>query len=111
MRLQRTLAFALHLVITAVLLLVPVWLVARQWYPDFFLFTDGGIRGLQLLIGVQLIVGPVLTLVLFKPGKKGLVSDMILIGVLQFGCLVGGTWILYSERPLFLVLYLYLLHI
>lgn len=102
---SRRRAFAVHLAITLAALLLPIWLVVYRWYPGFFLFTDGGIKGLQLLIGVQLIVGPLLTLVLFKPEKRGLLSDLILIGTLQIVCLVAGTWVLHAERPLFLVFY------
>lgn len=73
------------------------------WYPDPYLYLNAADRILLVLIGVHVIVGPILTLIVFKPGKPGLKMDMVTIVTVQFLALLYGTAILYQERPLFLV--------
>ncbi|MEX1237123.1 MAG: hypothetical protein WD994_02525, partial [Pseudomonadales bacterium] len=91
---SRTHAGLLHLAITLVILLIVGWVVVFRWFPSFFVTTDGGWRGLQILVGIQLVVGPMLTLLLFKPGKPGLKFDLALVGILQASTLVGGLYII-----------------
>jgi len=50
---------------------------------------------------VDLVLGPLLTLMLFKPGKKGLLLDVSVILVVQVAALVYGVTVIYSERPFF----------
>ena len=100
---SRLAAFAIHLGISLVIFVVLAWLVVFQWYPDFFFHTDGGWRGMRIIIFVDLVLGPALTLVVYKAGKPGLRTDLTLIGLLQSVCLIAGTYIVYSERPLAMV--------
>ena len=52
-----------------------------------------------MLIGVDLILGPVLTLIVFKPGKRGLKFDLSVIALVQLTALVYGMTVIYRERP------------
>lgn len=101
-RLRATL---IHLAISLAVLVPVVWVILFKWFPSFFFTIDGGRQGLQILIGVQLVLGPVLTLLLFKPGKPGLKFDLVVVGILQASCLGAGLYIIHSERPLFFVYY------
>lgn len=65
--------------------------------------AEGGWSILIIFSLVVIVVGPVLTILLFKPGKKGLLLDLVLIGVFQITAIVFGTYTLYEKRPLFLV--------
>ena len=49
------------------------------------------------------MLGPLLTLVVFKAGKPGLKFDMGCIVTAQLLCLSAGIWVVYQERPLALV--------
>ena len=60
---------------------------------------------MRIIIGVDLILGPVLTLIVFKAGKPGLKLDLTLIGILQASCLTVGLYIIYTERPIFFIYY------
>ena len=40
-----------------------------EWFPDFYYAIDGGWEGMRLIIGVDLVLGPMLTLVVFKARK------------------------------------------
>jgi len=50
-----------------------------------------------------LILGSVLTLIVYKLGKPGLKFDLFLIGLIQFCCLFAGSWIVYQERPVAII--------
>jgi hypothetical protein len=52
----------------------------------------------RLITGVDLVLGPLLTLIVFKAGKPGLRRDLTLIGILQVVALVWGTWLVYDQR-------------
>ncbi len=96
-------AFGIHLALSLVIFLFLAYLVVYQWYPDFFFETDGGWRGLRIIIFVDFVLGPVLTLVVYKAGKPGLRTDLSMIGAFQIACLIAGTWVVYSERPISVV--------
>jgi hypothetical protein len=96
-------AFLIHLGISLSIFAVLAYLVMEVWYPDFFFQTDGGWQGLRLLLGVDLVLGPLLTLIIYRAGKPGLRFDLTVIGVVQAGCLAAGVWIVHGERPLAIV--------
>lgn len=54
---------------------------------------------MRLIAGLTLVLGPFLTLVLFKPGKRGLKFDMWLVAIIQTTVICSSTWIIYNERP------------
>lgn len=98
-------AFAIHLGISLVIFGVLAALVVYVWYPDFFFHTDGGWQGIRIIVLVDLVLGPLLTLIVFDRNKAPatLRLDLALIGTFQAACLVAGTYVVYAERPLALV--------
>lgn len=100
---SRLSAFSIHLGISFLIFLVLAYLLVFEWYPGIFFENDGGWRGMRIIIAVDLVLGPLLTLVVFKAGKPGLRTDLTLIGLLQVVCLCAGTWVVFSERPLAVV--------
>ncbi len=98
-------AFLYHFLISLLVFFVLAYLVLFQWYPDFFYAIDGGWEGMRIIIGVDLIMGPLLTLIVFKAGKPGLKFDLTAIGTFQAVCLAAGLYIVYSERPIFFIYY------
>jgi hypothetical protein len=96
-------AFAIHLAISFIIFLALAYLVVFEWYPGILFDADGGWRGMRIIIGVDLVLGPALTLVAFKHGKPGLKFDLACIALLQTVCLTTGTYVVWSERPLAVV--------
>jgi hypothetical protein len=45
-------------------------------------------------------MGPLLTLIVFKPGKKSLKFDLSVIAMFQIAALAYGSYTIYQERPL-----------
>lgn len=78
-------------------------LVFFAWYPAPYFRVAGAREVLLLVIFADLVLGPLLTLILFKPGKAGLWFDVVCITVLKVGALVYGVGLLYAERPAYAV--------
>lgn len=97
-------AGAIHFGISLTIFLLALGIIILVWYPGILFRIDGGWTGLQIIIAVDLVLGPLLTLVVFRAGKPGLKFDLSVIATLQIVCLAAGLWIVYSERPLALVL-------
>lgn len=98
-------AFLIHLGISLVIFGVLAAIVVYVWYPGFFFGTDGGWQGIRIIVLVDLVLGPLLTLVVFnrKKPRFELTRDLTLIGMFQSICLIAGTYVVYMERPLALV--------
>ncbi|PCI81894.1 MAG: hypothetical protein COB20_01140 [SAR86 cluster bacterium] len=97
-------AGAIHFLISLAIFLGLLAVILLLWYPGILFNIDRGWTGLQLVIGVDLIAGPLLTLVVFKSGKKGLNFDLSCIAFFQAACMAAGMWVIYNERPIAIVL-------
>jgi len=97
-------ASAIHLSMSLIVVAALLAVILLRWYPGILFSVDGGLVGLQIVIGVDLVLGPLLTLVVFKAGKPGLRFDLSCIAIAQISCLAAGVWIVYKERPIALVL-------
>ncbi len=93
-------AFATHLGISLVIFLIILFFIVFEWYPPPFFSSDGGWQGIRIIVGVDLVLGPLLTLIVFKPGKPGLKFDMTVIGIIQASALTWGIWTIHHERPI-----------
>jgi len=96
-------AGGLHLCISAAVGLVAAVLIFGVWYPPPFFHAAGGGGLILLLVGVDLGLGPLLTLIVFRHGKPGLKFDLATIGVIQTAALLWGMHIIVDARPVFLV--------
>jgi hypothetical protein len=96
-------AFVVHLFASAALVGLVCALVFFFWYPAPYFSAKGTWTVLAVLLGVDLVVGPLLTLYLYRPQKPGLMIDMSVIVVVQLAALIYGTAVIYTERPYFTV--------
>ena len=92
-------AAAIHLAISAVVASVVLALFLLVWYPPPLFQADGGFRLLRTILIVDVVLGPLLTLVVFKAGKKGLKFDLWVIGGLQVLALLFGMLVSFQARP------------
>lgn len=94
-------AAGIHLVISALLASVVLLLMFFVWYPDgYFEFLGGG-KIFYMIMAVDVSLGPLLTFVVYKVGKKTLKFDLAVIGVLQFAALFYGVSVMFAARPVF----------
>lgn len=96
-------ATAIHLGISATVALCVGALVFGLWYPPPYFEGTGANVLMLLLIGVDLVLGPMLTLIVFKAGKRGMRFDLAVIGLVQVTALVYGLYVITAARPVFIV--------
>jgi len=96
-------ASGLHLLISIAIAGAVVALMLYLWFPGPLFEAAGGSDLLFILVGVDVTVGPLITLVIFRSGKRGLKFDLAVIGVLQITALVYGMHAVYLARPAFIV--------
>ena len=98
-------AAVMHLAITAVVAAVAAALVLLVWYPGPYAELSGGGELFLLLVGVDIVCGPLLTLVLFdrKKPRAELVRDLGLVVAIQVLALSYGMHTSLVAKPLYLV--------
>ena len=96
-------AFIIHLTISLGIFLVFFSLTRFVWYPAFYFSASGAWDAVFTVAVVDVVLGPLLTLVLYKRGKPGLKFDLSMIVLFQIAALVWGAWVLYTERPVLVV--------
>ena len=72
------------------------------WYPGPLFEAAGGNHLVMVLIGVDITLGPLITLIIFKAGKKGLKFDLACIAIAQLAALAYGIHAVYLARPVYL---------
>ena len=96
-------AAAIHLSISFLIGLLVLALLFLVWYPQPYFDAAGGQHLIIVLLGVDLVLGPLLTLILFTSGKKGMLFDLWMIGIFQTSALIYGLVVIAEARPVFIV--------
>ncbi|MCQ4275011.1 TfpX/TfpZ family type IV pilin accessory protein [Stutzerimonas degradans] len=96
-------AFRLHLAASALIALFARLWVFKLWYPAPLHEALGVTQIFLLLLLVDVILGPLLTLLMYKVGKKTLVMDLAVIVTLQLAALGYGLWTVAEGRPAWIV--------
>ena len=92
-------AFGVHLGISAAVVGAAILVIFVFWYPPPYFQIIGTWIVLRVLVGVDLVLGPLLTLIVFRRGKPRLLLDMGVIVVIQLTALIYGLTVIYQERP------------
>jgi len=92
-------AFGIHILFSITIISVFMALVTQVWFPGLLFHLEDVWEGLRILVPVDAILGPILTLILFVPGKKGLVGDLVIVVLLQISALIYGAYTIYDQRP------------
>lgn len=96
-------AAAIHLSASAAIAIAVIWTILRIWYPSPFFEVLGGERLIALIVGVDVVLGPLITLIVFDTRKKSLKYDLAAVVVLQLAALVYGVHIAFQARPVYLL--------
>lgn len=100
---SRWTAAGIHLGISALIAAVVLAVIYLVWYPAPYFTAMGGSELVLLVIGVDVVIGPLITLVIYKAGKKGLKFDLGVIALLQSTALAYGVTIVALARPVYSV--------
>jgi hypothetical protein len=98
----RLTACAAHFSISALVAALGTFPFVFWLYPQPFLEAAGGLYLIGLICLVDLVMGPLLTFVVYNKAKKSLRMDLAVIGILQLVALGYGIYALSTSRPVFL---------
>jgi hypothetical protein len=98
-------AASIHFLVCLLVAAAIVGILWFFWYPRPYFNATGGLYLFMILLGVDVVIGPLLTLIVFNPFKaKRLIKlDMAIIASVQITALAYGVHVLYEARPVFLV--------
>lgn len=100
---QRIRYFLAHLCISTLVGLMLIGMVFFVWYPFPLAKAVGVTQIILILITVDVIIGPLLSLLVYKVGKKTLKKDLLIIILLQITALIYGLYNIVSSRPSWIV--------
>jgi hypothetical protein len=95
-------AACIHLGISALIGLATAAVVFGLWFPYPYRDLAGGQHLFLVMVGVDVVCGPLLTAVLFSPHKsrRELTLDLSLISAVQLAALVYGVHVTSQARPI-----------
>lgn len=98
-------AAGIHSLCSVLVASLAAMLVLTVWYAYPYRDWSGGRELFLLVVAVDVVCGPLLTLVLFNPKKprKELWLDLGIVAFIQFAALGYGLWTVWQARPLYLV--------
>lgn len=101
---ERLTASAAHLGISLCIAAAAL-LVFAVWYPYPYREVSGGRELFLILITVDVLLGPLITLAIFDRRKpvRELVLDLTVVGCIQLAALAYGLWTVAAARPVHLV--------
>lgn len=95
----------IHLLISGGVALLAALVVFVLWFPYPYRELAGGVSLFLVLVGADVVCGPLLTLVLYSPKKsrRELSLDMSLVALVQVSALLYGMYNISLARPIALV--------
>ena len=96
-------AAGIHLLLSIAIVGTIVLFMLLAWYPWPLFGVAGGGRLIFILAAVDVTIGPLITLIIFKVGKKSLRFDLTVIALLQIAAIGYGIHTVYLARPVYMV--------
>jgi hypothetical protein len=100
---EKLLATAIHFLVTLVLAAAAAALVFLVWFPDPLQTMVGGTELFLLVVGCDLVLGPLISLVIYnsRKSRRELLTDYSIVGAIQIAALVYGVFVLAGTRPVY----------
>lgn len=98
-------ASGIHFGISLAIALLAALLVFGLWYPDPYREMSGGRELFLIVVAVDVILGPLITLAVFNRAKppRELKRDLTIVALLQLAALIYGMWTVFVARPVHMV--------
>ena len=98
-------ASGIHLALSLFVAALSAVLVFGIWYPYPYREISGGRELFLLVVTVDVILGPLITLAIFDHAKDWPVlrRDLFVVALLQLGALGYGLWTVFVARPVHMV--------
>lgn len=94
-----------HLSISFLVALLVIGLVFFVWYRSPLAIAVGVTHIFLMMLAIDVIIGPLLSFLVYKVGKKSLKFDLSVIILLQISALLYGIYSIEQGRPAWLVYY------
>ena len=102
---DRLRASGIHLGISLIIAALAALLVFGIWYPYPYREISGGRELFLIVVTVDVILGPLITLAVFNRAKPWteLRRDLAMVGMIQLAALAYGLWTVAVARPVHMV--------
>lgn len=100
---EKFIATGVHFAVTLLLAGIAASLIFLVWYPAPLHEMVGGTELFMLIVGCDLALGPLMSLVIYdgRKSRRHLVTDYTIVGVIQIAALVYGVSIMADARPVY----------
>jgi len=97
-------AFAIHLLLSVSVISIFLCFALFVWYPSPFDYFYSPFDVLKIVLLVDLVIGPLFTLIIYdiKKSKNELRRDLSVVALIQIVAFVWGVHVTYDSRPVFL---------
>lgn len=102
---EKATASGLHFTASLLVFSLFIYILLTHWYPSPYFTASGGWQGLKLVVLVDLVLGPLLTFIIFNKVKSRLelTIDFSLIVGIQLSALIWGIITVHQQRPVAVV--------
>lgn len=103
----KLIATGVHLSMSLAVFAYLAYQIYYHWYPQPYYSIDGGWQGMRLVAAVDLVLGPLITFLIFDLSKRRreIIFDLAVILVIQIGALTYGVITTYAQRPVAIILF------
>ena len=100
---EKFLATTIHFMVTLTVGAIAAALIFLVWFPDPLQTMIGGTGLFMLVVGCDLVLGPLLSLVIYdsRKSRRALIFDYAVVGTVQIAALVYGVTIVSGTRPVY----------
>ncbi|MCS4533189.1 TfpX/TfpZ family type IV pilin accessory protein [Neisseria montereyensis] len=95
--------FLSHLAVSFILAILTTLLVTQVWYPAPLFKAAGLAKIFFMMLSLDVLIGPLFSLLVYKEGKKTLLFDLTVIIFIQFAAFSYGFYSIAEGRPAWIV--------
>lgn len=100
---SRLSAGLIHFAASVCVVTIFVFVVFFVWYPSPLAGLVGVSDLVVMLFGIDVVLGPLMTILVYKPNKKGVKLDLFVVVSIQFCAFLYGAWVISVARPAWVV--------
>jgi len=100
--LKKTKAASTHLLLSILLIFIFFFFAINYWFPNDILALTGIKEILIMILLIDIIIGPLLTFLVFNPIKKSLKFDLSSILAIQLTMFFYGVYTVYTAHPVYI---------
>jgi len=98
-------ATAVHFSLSLIVFFILAYQIFYVWYPMPYFSIAGGWQGMRIIAAVDLVLGPLITFLIFDLSKsrREITLDLLFIATIQISALIYGVVTTYEQRPVAIV--------